>query len=45
MQDFADDVLQIMSALGIKSASLLGESFGAMVAQWVALTSPELFLG
>ena len=43
MQDFADDVLQIMSALGIKSASLLGESFGAMVAQWVALTSPELF--
>lgn len=43
MQDFADDVLQIMSILKIRNADLFGESFGAMVAQWLVLRTPESF--
>jgi 3-oxoadipate enol-lactonase len=43
MQDFAEDVLQVMTELGIPTALLLGESFGAMVAQWVALAAPDRF--
>jgi 3-oxoadipate enol-lactonase len=43
MQDFAEDVLQVMTELGISTAALLGESFGAMVAQWMALKAPDRF--
>lgn len=43
MQDFSEDVLQVMKELGISTAALLGESFGAMVAQCVALKAPDHF--
>lgn len=43
MVDFSDDVVGVMNALGIHRADLIGESFGAMVAQWAVLANPDRF--
>ena len=40
LQDYADDVLAVMSELGISSAPIVGISMGGMVAQTMALTAP-----
>lgn len=39
--DFADHVVALMDTLGIDEALLSGESLGASVAAWVAITRPE----
>lgn len=41
MADYADDAAALMDALGIKSAMVLGISFGGMVAQELAIIYPE----
>ncbi|MRD55238.1 alpha/beta fold hydrolase [Betaproteobacteria bacterium LSUCC0115] len=43
MVDFSDDVVGVMDALGLHRADLIGESFGAMVAQWAVLANPDRF--
>jgi 3-oxoadipate enol-lactonase len=43
MADFAQDVVGVMDALGFGCVDLLGESFGAMVAQWAVLAYPDRF--
>lgn len=43
MEDFAWDTVGVMDALGLHCVDLLGESFGAMVAQWSVLTHPDRF--
>lgn len=39
--DFADHIVGLMDVMGIEKASLSGESLGANVAAWIALTRPE----
>ncbi len=41
LDDMADDTLALMDALNIGSAHLVGASMGAMIAQCIALKSPE----
>ena len=41
MRDLAGDVLALMDALGIASASVVGHSMGSFVAQQVALAAPS----
>lgn len=41
LQDFADDVVAFMDAVGMSSAVLLGSSSGGYVAQEVAVRSPQ----
>jgi len=38
---FVDDTLALLDALGVERAHLYGQSFGGMVAQEMALTTPE----
>lgn len=38
---FADDVLAVADAAGLKSFSVIGHSMGGQVAQWLAATSPQ----
>lgn len=41
LDDFAGHVVGVLDALGIERASVSGESLGAMVAAWVAITHPD----
>ncbi len=41
MADFANDAIGLADALGVESFCLVGVSFGAMVAQEIALTAPH----
>lgn len=41
MQDYAQDALHVLDALGWDKADILGESFGAMVAQHLAIMAPQ----
>jgi 3-oxoadipate enol-lactonase len=41
MQDYAQDALDVLDALGWARADVLGESFGAMVAMHLAACAPE----
>ncbi|MFF9040569.1 alpha/beta fold hydrolase [Streptomyces sp. NPDC014892] len=41
LRDYADDVLAVMSELGIDSAPVVGVSMGGMVAQAMALAAPD----
>lgn len=40
IDDYADHVLAVMDAAGVKTAYISGESLGAMVAAWVAIRNP-----
>ncbi|WP_405406993.1 alpha/beta fold hydrolase [Streptomyces sp. NBC_01104] len=44
LQDMADDGLGLLTALGIERAHMVGTSMGGMVAQTMALSSPERVL-
>ena len=44
MHDIADDVLQLMDALAIDQAHLIGYSYGGAVAQLAALAAPDRLL-
>lgn len=44
LQDMADDGLGLLTALGIERAHVVGTSMGGMVAQTMALSSPERVL-
>jgi non-heme chloroperoxidase len=44
-QDFAADVVGFMDARGIKTATIVGHSMGGVVAQLVAVRSPERVAG
>ncbi|GAB3598544.1 alpha/beta fold hydrolase [Microbacterium tumbae] len=41
LADLAEDVVGLIHALGLEKATLLGTSFGGMIAQHVALNHPE----
>lgn len=41
MQDYAQDALHVLDALGWEKADILGESFGAMVALHLAILAPQ----
>src|SRR5690348_11921405 len=41
MQDLAGDAFAVMDAAGIRSAAVYGVSMGGMIAQQMALMSPE----
>lgn len=41
LQDMAEDSLGVLDALGIRRAHVMGASMGGMIAQRVAVTSPE----
>ncbi|MEU6142000.1 alpha/beta fold hydrolase [Streptomyces sp. NPDC047081] len=41
LRDYADDVLAVMSELGIDRAAVVGVSMGGMVAQAMALSAPD----
>jgi non-heme chloroperoxidase len=41
LEDFKDDVIALMDALGLKKANIVGHSMGSFIAQSVALHSPE----
>ncbi|MFD3925770.1 alpha/beta fold hydrolase [Streptomyces sp. NPDC058614] len=45
LRDYADDVLAVMSALGIERAPVVGLSMGGMVAMTMALAAPERVTG
>jgi 3-oxoadipate enol-lactonase len=45
MRDRVDDVIELLTALHRVPATLLGVSFGGMIAQQVALARPELVSG
>jgi 3-oxoadipate enol-lactonase len=45
MQDRIDDIVELLSALNQGPATLLGVSFGGMIAQQVALARPDLVSG
>jgi rifampin ADP-ribosylating transferase len=45
LEDFAEDIVAFMDAVGISSAVLVGSSSGGYVAQQVALTSPHRVAG
>lgn len=45
MQDRVDDIVELLSILNQGPATLLGVSFGGMIAQQVALARPDLVLG
>jgi rifampin ADP-ribosylating transferase len=45
LEDFAEDIVAFMDAVGIPSAVLVGSSSGGYVAQQVALTSPHRVAG
>jgi len=40
--DYAKDVIDVMDALGIKKAPIVGHSMGTFIAQEIALQNPEL---
>jgi aminoacrylate hydrolase len=42
MELFADDVVRLMQALGVRRAHLTGLSFGAAVAMWIAVKHPDM---
>jgi pimeloyl-ACP methyl ester carboxylesterase len=41
IRDLAEDVLQLLDKLGLRSAALVGRSMGGMIAQELALLAPE----
>ena len=41
VEDFADDALAVLDALGIGTAALVGHSMGGRVAAWIAAHRPE----
>ena len=41
MTDFVDHLVKFLDAIGAEKAYLSGESLGAMVASWTAITHPE----
>ncbi|MGW0710278.1 alpha/beta fold hydrolase [Streptomyces sp. NPDC002643] len=45
LRDYADDVLTVMSELGIERAPVVGLSMGGMVAMTMALSAPERVSG
>lgn len=44
LQDMADDGLDLLTALGIERAHVVGASMGGMIAQTMAITQPERVL-
>ena len=45
LADLADDVVGLIHALGLEKATVLGTSFGGMIAQQVALNHPDVVDG
>jgi pimeloyl-ACP methyl ester carboxylesterase len=43
--DFADDALDLMDALGVRSAVMVGHSMGSFVAQRLAVQAPQRVIG